>query len=143
MPYKQIKKDGTPAKKPGRKPDPNRVKPVRRSGRYGPRPHTWVIGEDAGHYKHSMYLPWLRAKAQARFRDEDWQLTFEEFYELWKDHWPKRGRAVDALCMSRMDFDAEWSVANCRIVDRADHLKRQGEYRRSKNAEIKYSKGRK
>ena len=118
----RLKKDGTPAKKPGRKPDPN--KPVRiRTGRTGPRPHVWRCGPDA--YKHSMYMPWQRSKAQANFRGEEWLLSFEEYYDLWKELWPQRGRGSDDYCQSRHDPDGPWDTKNTVIITRKEHLVNQ------------------
>lgn len=123
----RLKKDGTPAKKPGRKPDPNKVKKVG-PGRYGPRPHVWVCGPDE--YKHSMYMPWMRAKAQANFRNEGWDLTFEQFYELWKNDWSNRGRQPDNMCMTRDDYAGAWCLDNVRVVTRREHLQKQQGARR-------------
>ena len=137
MAYSKIKKDGTPALPPGRKPDPNKYRsPGQGKGRKGPRPHTWIIGPDDP-YKHSMYLPWLKAKAQANFRDEEWELTFEEYYTLWKDEWPNRGRAAEQMCMSRKDFDGAWSIDNAIIINRHEHLKLQGLMRKEQSMSYK------
>lgn len=137
----RLKKDGTPAKKPGRKPDPN--KPIKlKRGRKGPRPHVWKCGADE--YKHSMYEPWMKSKAQANFRKEEWNLTFEEYYTLWKDEWPNRGRSGDSMCMTRQDFDGPWDSKNAVIMSRKEHLKRSGgrvrELNTQKKHKIKYVK---
>lgn len=144
MAYNRIKKDGTPARPPGRKPDPNKVRsPGQGKGRKGPRPHTWIIGPDDS-YKHSMYQPWLCSKAQANFRGEGWDLTFEEYYTLWKDHWPNRGRAADDMCMSRKDPELAWSSDNAVIITRIEHLTNQNKSRAAKRKlqppKIKYKK---
>lgn len=139
MAWQKIRKDGTPAQKPGRKPDPNKPAPSpgKGKGRKGPRPHTWIIGAEAGSYKHDMYLPWLRAKAQANFREEGWELSFEDYFQLWDGKWEQRGRASDQLCMSREDFELPWSLSNCVIVTRNDHLKELGRQRKLKNMTYK------
>lgn len=98
--------------------------------RNAPRPQVWVIGADAGEYKHSMYLPWLRARAQANFRKEPWTLTFEEFYEMWKDLWPQRGRKSEDYCMTREDPEGTWDKDNTVVITRLEQLKRQGFYRK-------------
>lgn len=124
----KLKKDGTPAKKPGRKPDPNKPPKVPGPGRKAPRPHVWVSGPDE--YRHTMYMPWLKAKAQANFRGETWKLTFDEFYSLWKDDWSKRGRKAEDMCMTRNDPNGAWDYKNTLIITRHEHLKRQGEMRK-------------
>lgn len=133
----RLKKDGTPAKKPGRKPDPTKVK-IPGPGRSGPRPHVWHSGPDE--FKHSMYMPWMRSKAQANFRNEVWSMTFEEFYELWKDQWHERGRGPDDVCMTRNDPDGPWDKANTIIVTRYEHLLRQSSHRASQGMKY-YKKG--
>lgn len=135
----RLKKDGTPAQKPGRKPKPQVAKIPKPKGRprtrpiveKGPRksikgktyPDKWLSGSDV--YKHSMYMPWLRAKAQANFRNEGWHLSFEEFYTLWEKDWNNRGRQPENMCMTRMDYQGEWTVANTAIITRKEHLVRQ------------------
>lgn len=125
----RLKKDGTPAKKPGRKPDPNKPVKAPGNGGRGPRPHVWVCGPDE--YKHSMYMPWQRASAQARFRNEGWDLSFEQFYELWKDEWNNRGRQPDNMCMTRDDYEGAWEIGNVTVVTRREHLQRQQANRHS------------
>jgi hypothetical protein len=93
------------------------------------RPQMWVIGSDAGSYKHSMYHPWQKAKAQAVFRGEVWSLSFEDFYELWKNDWDNRGRDSTNVCMTREDYDGEWSKENTILMTRTEHLKRQNRHR--------------
>lgn len=100
------------------------------------RPHVWLVGEDP--YKHQMYMPWLKAKAQANYRKEEWLLTFNEYYKLWKDKWEERGRDADQLCMTRHDWEGEWEIDNVYICTRKEHcarqgLARRGEIRRKKN----------
>ncbi|CAB4153692.1 hypothetical protein UFOVP641_18 [uncultured Caudovirales phage] len=91
------------------------------------RPHTWISGPDE--YKHSMYWPWQLMKAQATFREEEFDLPFEEFYLLWKDHWYNRGRKADNMCLSRSNPNGPWNKENAEIITRQEHLRRQGFYR--------------
>lgn len=88
-----------------------------------PRPHVWIIGPDE--QKHKMYHPWQMSKAQAIFRDEGWDLSFEEYYELWKNDWDNRGRKSENMCMTRIDASKPWTIKNVEIVMRLEHLRRQ------------------
>lgn len=90
------------------------------------RPHVWKIGSDAGSFKHSMYMPWQQAKAQAKFRGEDFELEFEDYYEFWQKDWDNRGRLPDNMCMTRIDSEGAWSRDNCLIITRREHLQNQG-----------------
>ena len=91
----------------------------------GPRPHTWIVGPDP--VRHDQYNAFLKQRAQARFRSEPWCLSFEEFETLWNDCWHQRGRSSQDLCMSRRDYDGAWSVTNCRIMTRGEHVRLSGQ----------------
>ena len=85
------------------------------------RPHTWLTGPDE--YKHQMYSPWQCMSAQARFRGEPWDLSFEDFYDIWQGHWDDRGRSSDDLCMTRADYELAWSKDNIILITRAEHCR--------------------
>lgn len=117
----------TVRKKPGPKP---RVKPQRpkvHDGSLGPRPLTWVTGPDP--LRHKMYIAYGRAKCQAVWRGEGWDLTFEEYEALWQGRWHLRGRTRDTLCLARVDYDLPWSITNCDIITRREHNVRQAQWR--------------
>lgn len=117
----RIRKDGTLAKPPGRKPDPNRPPRVYK-GRRGIRPQVWITGPDP--VLHEKYHPWQMAKAQANFRNEDWDLSFKEYCDLWEGHWENRGRAPENVCMTRNDPDGAWDYKNVEIITRKEHFLR-------------------
>ena len=89
--------------------------------RSGPRPHTWKV---QGELNHTQYIAWLRMKAQAQFRKEEWTLSFGEYQTAWRDHWHSRGRAATDLCMTRHDAEGAWSADNIKLVTRSEHLRR-------------------
>ena len=66
----------------------------------------------------------VRSRSQAWFRKESWTLTWEEFQEFWSTRrlWDQRGRAVNDLVLTRVDWEGAWSKANCCIISRGDHL---------------------
>lgn len=90
--------------------------------RTGIRPHTWKV---QGEIPHKQYLAFLQMRAQANFRKETFQLTFEDFQELWKEHWANKGRGNDQYCLSRHDPLGEWTMNNVVCMPRIDHLRRQ------------------
>ena len=113
----------------GRKPNPNKiVSPGKGKGRRGPRPHVWLCGPDE--YKHQMYIPWMKSKAQANFRGEAWSLTFDDYFDLWNGRWHERGRDRESLCMTRYDWSQGWSRDNTVLIERHQHLRNQGLARR-------------
>ena len=91
------------------------------------RPHQWITGPDP--FRHKLYWPFQAHQAQAKFRGDEHLLTFEEFFEIWKDHWHLRGRQADCICLTRIDPRGPWSKENCELVTRQEHLIRQGFYR--------------
>lgn len=84
------------------------------------RPHVWRCGPDK--FKHDMYMPWMRAKAQANFRGEGWDIPFENFYQIWKDYWHVRGTGGQDYCMTRLDNEKPWAVDNVRLVTRQEQM---------------------
>lgn len=123
----QIKPADRPRGKPGPKPRVKPVKPLLHTGRKGPRPLLWKMGPDP--VIHAQYVAWMRARAQAHFRREPWDLTFEQYQSLWGDQWANRGRTRDTLCLSRYDYDLGWSMDNCRLVTRQEHNQHQADWR--------------
>lgn len=101
----------------------------KRGGPKGPRPYIWKSGP-YDEYKHSMYHPYLLSRAQANFRGEEFTLSFEEYYELWKEHWNNRGRQPENMCMTRRDPDGAWDCKNAYIITRKEHLQIQGRRRK-------------
>lgn len=89
----------------------------------GIRPHQWKVGPDP--QRQDMYYAWMRRKAQAKFRQEEWELEWEDFYELWKDQWHLKGRLPDDICMTRDDHEKSWSKQNTILITRRQHLQNQ------------------
>jgi hypothetical protein len=83
----------------------------------------WVTGPDVE--RHDKYYVWMRARNAARFRGEDWQLTFEEFENFWtSDLWEWRGsRTRNGLMLCRIDHSGPWSTDNCEIMNRSQLMK--------------------
>lgn len=114
--------DQQPKRKPGRPrihpaKDPNRPKYVKGV----PRPQAWIHKDPL---MHEMNMPFLRARAQCKFRNEPFELTFDDWYAIWRDHWHLRGRGIDDYCLVRIDDSLPWSVNNCQIQQRREQLRR-------------------
>lgn len=109
--------------KPGTKLAPNGCQ-----GRYVD-PDRWITGPDP--LRREKYYAYLKHKAQCNFRGEDHELTFDDWEQLWSDEdFLKRGKSIDSLCLTRHHYDEPWSYANCQVVTKREHLKRNGEFRR-------------
>lgn len=99
--------------------------------RSGPRPHVWKV---QGEVPHKQYLAWLQMKAQASYRDEAWQFSFEDFQQAWLGKWDRKGRAKDDYCLSRRDPDQPWSGDNVECIPRIEHLRKSGHRRKELRA---------
>ena len=97
--------------------------------RSGPRPHVWKV---QGALNHEQYLSWLQMKAQANYRKELFELTFEDFQKLWKDRWDMKGRGSDDYCLTRKDPEGDWTLKNTLCILRVEHLRRQKLYKQEK-----------
>ena len=94
-----------------------------RYSRRGLRPQLWITGPDPR--RHDQYKAWLVHKAQARYRNEGYALTFEDWEHHWNQNnaWERRGRDVNDLCMVRIDSDQAWSKENVAVITRHEQLK--------------------
>jgi hypothetical protein len=110
----------------------------RRGSPPGPRPHTWLVGSDPN--LHRQYHSWHRARAQAHYRGEMWQLTFEEYVRLWQPYDHLRGRDGASYSMSRRDRSGPWSTSNCYMATRAELNRLQTPLRRPRRTRAEIEK---
>lgn len=102
--------------------------------RKGLRPHLWMY---QGEIPHQQHIAWMRMKAQCKFREEQFDLTMQQFQAMWEGRWHLRGRANSALCLSRKDPLKPWDVDNCQITERILHLQRQSLFKQCKRTRLK------
>ena len=110
----------------------NRIKGQCKGGGNATNPERWITGNNI--ITHDKYYAWLRHRAQAKFRKEDYDLTFEDWMKLWpNDLWECRGKGADNLCLSRHDFEDGWNLTNVEVMSRREHLskKRGMEYKKN------------
>lgn len=88
----------------------------------GPRPHLWITGPDPR--RHEQYKAWLMHKAQANYRGEKHELSFEDWELAWNKNgaWENRGRLITDLCMVRIDSEGAWHKDNIAIIPRSEQL---------------------
>lgn len=67
----------------------------------------------------------VRMRSQALFRGEGWQLTQEDFNQIWStpELWARKGRGGQDLCLSLIDHRGPWHPDNVHIVQRAEHIR--------------------
>jgi len=100
------------------------------SGRGRPvNPDLWKYGSDV--YTHESHYAYLKHRSQARFRGEDYELTFEQWHSLWTpETLANRGRTIDSWVLTREDWNGSWSIDNVFLTTRKQHLKLSGEHRK-------------
>lgn len=86
------------------------------------RPQTWHYQDPI---KHRLHKWSMRARAQALFRGEAWDLTDDEYIEIWltDNRYLNRGRSNSNLCMTRRDHELPWSKDNIDIIERGHHYR--------------------
>jgi hypothetical protein len=74
--------------------------------------------------RHAQHWAWLRKKAQAVFRGEQWTLTIEQWFKLWDDsgQWENRGRHPHASAIFMQDPELGWHIWNVEVCDRTVKL---------------------
>lgn len=88
-------------------------------------PEHWKSGPD--YTDHQKYYAWLKHKAQARYRGEEYCLEWRDWQKIWQgDLWHSRGRGNHDLCLTRIDFELPWSKKNCELITRLEQYRRQG-----------------
>ena len=74
-----------------------------------------------GTIEQRLRLRFLRARCQARYRAEPWEITWEEYQNIWNHRPPgPLGRSSRASNMCRVDTDLPWSVNNVQWLPRGE-----------------------
>lgn len=68
---------------------------------------------------------WLVHRAQARYRKEEYELTWEQYVEAWGDQFDNKGRHPWNMTMIRRDPDQPWRLGNVEIINRRQHCQEQ------------------
>lgn len=64
------------------------------------------------HPERRTYYAYLRLKCQAKYRNEPFAITEQEFEQLWAGRIHLKGRGKGKLRMTRLDRQQPWSVSN-------------------------------
>ena len=91
-------------------------------------PKSYYPGDRFEQMRHRSFT---RSKCQAKFRNEEWALTLEEWRLFWTpERWRQRGKGTMDLCMTRIDPEKSWSRSNCCLVTRVDQLQMKAKLKR-------------
>lgn len=87
-------------------------------------PTNWISGPDP--VQHDMYYAWQKHRAQARYRKEDYELTWEDWQTIWANpvDFLNRGRKPEDLTLTRIDDDGCWQLDNVQIMTRLEQLRK-------------------
>jgi len=96
-------------------PNPKHGRPV--------NPSTWISGPIE--WKRDCHYAYHKHKAQARYRKEEYNISLEEWMDLWtEDDWFRRGRSSDSICLIRTDDELPWSPDNVHLGTRRESLQK-------------------
>jgi len=106
--------------------------------KYVPKPVTNRVRKDPEKYvagadpiRRDKRYAWLKHRAQCKYRQEPYALSWEDWLNIWPDDlFVQRGRSKTSLCLMRVNMFGDWSVDNTVVATRLSQLKRNGEYRR-------------
>jgi hypothetical protein len=87
-------------------------------------PDCWKSGPDPE--DHKLFYDCQRARAQAWYRGEQWQISENDYIDLWRtnDRHLRKGRRSGDLCLVRRDITKAWSLENVEIVERHRHFRK-------------------
>ena len=87
-------------------------------------PERWLSGPTM--WDRERFYAWHKHRSQAKYRKEAYELTYPDWQQLWHDpdEWAQRGRARDALVLTRKDLDKPWRLDNVEIITRLEQLQR-------------------
>ena len=87
-------------------------------------PANWISGPDP--LMHDMYYAWAKHRAQARFRNEAYALTWEDWQAIWANpmDFLNRGRRPEDLTLTRIDDDGAWDINNVEVMTRLEQLRK-------------------
>lgn len=78
----------------------------------------------ANDFQNNLFICWHRARSQAHYRKEQWELSIEDWFYLWQpDLWARRGKTRNSLCMVRIDRNKSWNLNNVQIITRLAQLR--------------------
>jgi hypothetical protein len=66
------------------------------------------------------------AECQARYRHQEWLLTWDDWLALWlpNDRYLQKGRGANSYSVSRLDLDLPWHPLNVTCETKHDYLLR-------------------
>lgn len=88
----------------------------------GPRPDRWSTGPDP--LLRRLRYKFLRARVQARYWCQPWEITWEEYQEIMWEVLSQHGRSLDSLNLARKDRNLGWHKDNVMLRPRKEIVNR-------------------
>lgn len=90
-------------------------------------PDLWMSGPTD--LDRELFYSWHKHRAQCNFRHEPYELTYENWREIWSnpDDFLNRGRGPNNVILTRRDPSGAWSLDNCEIVIRINYLRKNAQ----------------
>tara|TARA_X000001382_G_scaffold126397_1_gene112972 strand:+ start:175 stop:636 length:462 start_codon:yes stop_codon:yes gene_type:complete len=80
----------------------------------GKRPYRWITGPDP--IVQRLRRRWLLAKNQAKYWNQPWQISWDQYRDLLLDHEDQLGNRADAMNLCRTDKTEGWTIGNVTIM---------------------------
>jgi len=84
----------------------------------GPRPHMWITGPDP--IVQRLRRRWLLAKNQAKYWNQPWHITWDQYRDLMLDHEAQLGNRKQAMNLCRVNKTEAWSIGNVTIMTQSE-----------------------
>jgi hypothetical protein len=68
---------------------------------------------------------WLVHRSQARYRKEEYSLTWQDYEQAWGDRFSQKGRTQSDLTLVRIDPEKPWQLDNVKTMIRSEHCREQ------------------
>lgn len=83
-----------------------------------PNPEGWT---EQGIIRRDIHHGFLKHRAQAKFRGEHYELTLEQWQDLWTlDRWMQRGKTGDSLVLTQIEPGEGWTISNVMLTTRKE-----------------------
>jgi hypothetical protein len=86
---------------------------------------TWAERSQWSDYELRTRRAWLVHRSQARFRGEEYNLTWAEYVEAWAGQFDQKGRSPESLTLTRRDPEGAWCLSNVVVISRREHYRFQ------------------
>ena len=92
----------------------DKISKANKGNNTGKKPHRWITGPDP--IVQRLRRRWLLAKNQAKYWNQEWHITWDQYRDLLLDHEDQLGNRADAMNLCRTDKTEGWTIGNVTIM---------------------------